>query len=672
MAEVCAIVGLLAMVGAGAAAWRLNQSQVKCGRWPRVVWPLSLVSALVLWLAYFPVNRGWLAWVALIPWLITLRYGQGRIYWASFAAGCLFGLLALQWMRLADPLMYLSWWGLAMVLGLHWWLFAVVLVQLMRRAWPLPLVAPLIWVGLEWVRANVDIGFSWYFLAHTQHAWLPYLGLVPVTGAYGISALVMLVNAVLAETIVRWSMQQAPKELECPWASWPAPNSMRGASAGLTRPSAQSRFYMLVCKFWPMADLAMWWLACFAWLVVNPSLAWRWQEMFPKQGSLRVIVVQPNEPQEVRNAPNEERQRRVLAEFRELIRQTAKLYQTVGSVHLILWPETSMPFDWVCVLPDKDGAPASVGGTSQEPPQQGKVVTVSVPQAGPGQVADKSVAANRHEQHPLAVARQEQDLAETILRDMARLVPTHWLVGVNTRLYQVATEDTQAHPEAQQSMFRVMRFNSALLVSPAGQVVGRYDKIYRIPFGEYLPLQDLFPWVRWLSPYEYEYSILPGQAAQTLALGEMGPAFGVLICYEDTVPHLPRQFFNRGGDPDFFVNISNDGWFKGSEEHEQHLAISRFRAAETRRALVRSVNMGISAVIDADGTVLTLPGNSWRQSKAQKAVFAAEVPLYSGVTVYVRWGDWFAWTCLGLTISLLLAGLARNLPRHQSMAVGSG
>ena len=83
--------------------------------------------------------------------------------------------------------------------------------------------------------------------------------------------------------------------------------------------------------------------------------------------------------------------------------------------------------------------------------------------------------------------------------------------------------------------------------------------------------------------------------------------FGVLICYEDSDPFMARRYLensNDGPPVDFLVNISNDGWFDGSCEHEEHLAVSRFRAIECRRAMVRAVNMGVSAVIDSNGRVL--------------------------------------------------------------------
>src|SRR4029450_10245577 len=104
-------------------------------------------------------------------------------------------------------------------------------------------------------------------------------------------------------------------------------------------------------------------------------------------------------------------------------------------------------------------------------------------------------------------------------------------------------------------------------------------------------------------------------------------------------------------------NISNDGWFNGTEEHEQHLAICRFRAVETRRSVVRAVNMGISAVIDPDGRVIELPRkldeqerpavpcHSWSGSKKVEGGVLSVVPLDTRQTLYARIGDWVAAVC---------------------------
>jgi apolipoprotein N-acyltransferase len=93
------------------------------------------------------------------------------------------------------------------------------------------------------------------------------------------------------------------------------------------------------------------------------------------------------------------------------------------------------------------------------------------------------------------------------------------------------------------------------------------------------------------------------------------------------------------------LNISNDGWFDGTSEHDQHLAICRFRAIECRRAVARAVNMGISAVIDGNGRVVALPGPTWAQSKKMAAVLTATIPIDARSSLYARWGDWLPWAC---------------------------
>ena len=130
---------------------------------------------------------------------------------------------------------------------------------------------------------------------------------------------------------------------------------------------------------------------------------------------------------------------------------------------------------------------------------------------------------------------------------------------------------------------------------------------------------------------------------------------------------------------DFLVNISNDGWFDGSSEHDEHLAICRFRAIECRRAVARSVNMGISAVIDGNGRVLApkvvgredgallwdldksaasaeLPVERWGEFKKVPGVLFATIPLDDRGSFYVRWGDWLpllCWALIGVTLLCL-------------------
>jgi apolipoprotein N-acyltransferase len=205
--------------------------------------------------------------------------------------------------------------------------------------------------------------------------------------------------------------------------------------------------------------------------------------------------------------------------------------------------------------------------------------------------------------------------------------------------------------------------NSALLFDNTGAVGKRYDKMHRVPFGEYVPFLDWFPWMSYFAPYDFDYSIRPGTEFTRFPAEQSH--FGVLICYEDTNPYLARQYVTGDSKVDFLVNISNDGWFDGSSEHEEHLAICRFRAVESRRAVVRAVNMGVSAIIDGNGRVLAptqvaeniweirseaskppdLGIRNWKRFKKVSAVIAGDVPVDHRGSLYAAWGDWLPQGC---------------------------
>jgi apolipoprotein N-acyltransferase len=229
---------------------------------------------------------------------------------------------------------------------------------------------------------------------------------------------------------------------------------------------------------------------------------------------------------------------------------------------------------------------------------------------------------------------------------------------------------------------KLRSYNSAILLDVHGKWQGRYDKIHRVPFGEYVPLRSLVPWLNSLAPYDYDYSVSPGQQFTRFELparkGLSMSRFGVVICYEDTDPAMSRPYLGSDGKPpvDFLLNNSNDGWFDGTSEHDQHLAICRFRAIECRRSIARAVNMGISAVIDSNGRVLAptwsqkddvnrwevqanasgLPVSEWHNYKKVAGVLLVNIPIDSRSSFYARWGDWFASGCGGMLL-LTLIGL---------------
>jgi apolipoprotein N-acyltransferase len=202
-------------------------------------------------------------------------------------------------------------------------------------------------------------------------------------------------------------------------------------------------------------------------------------------------------------------------------------------------------------------------------------------------------------------------------------------------------------------------FNGAILVCPEGRIAGIYHKIHLVPFGEYVPLRRLaVPFLKWLGPKGYEvsddYGFENGKEFTVFEVG--GVRFGTVICFEDTMPDLYRHFVQRG--VDFMVNVTNDAWFKTSPAAEMHLANAVFRAAETRRPLVRCTNNGVTCVVDEFGFVN--PRTRLAPFTDETLVCELSLPHLSGTTFYTRHGDWFVGVWAAVTGVVLLGYAARR------------
>ena len=224
----------------------------------------------------------------------------------------------------------------------------------------------------------------------------------------------------------------------------------------------------------------------------------------------------------------------------------------------------------------------------------------------------------------------------------------------------------------------VQRYNSAFLYKSDGrQSDKRYSKIHLVPFGEFIPFRKKFPALFNLlmkfTPYNYDYTLdagseytvfeMTGKTTQNseLKTQNSGYRFSVMICYEDTVPVIARRFaLDSSGVKrlDWLVNISNDGWFvrfkdnkvSASAELVQHMAVCVFRAVENRLSVVRSVNTGISCLIDSVGRVRNgfeagdLPAQA-EQRRAVAGWFVDRVPIDKRTTFFSRHGQWLDFCC---------------------------
>jgi apolipoprotein N-acyltransferase len=188
-------------------------------------------------------------------------------------------------------------------------------------------------------------------------------------------------------------------------------------------------------------------------------------------------------------------------------------------------------------------------------------------------------------------------------------------------------------------------YNSAALVSPGSEWVGRYDKIHLVPFGEYVPFKSIFGFAGGLSKEVGDFS--PGESRAPLEAGS--DKLGVFICYESIFPDDVRQFAENGAQ--VFVNVSNDGWYGDSGAYAQHLRQARMRAVENSRWLLRDTNTGVTASIDPYGRIVA--------QAPRKARTALDAPyaLSNVTTFYTRHGDWFAYVCAIISVVALLLRL---------------
>jgi apolipoprotein N-acyltransferase len=191
-------------------------------------------------------------------------------------------------------------------------------------------------------------------------------------------------------------------------------------------------------------------------------------------------------------------------------------------------------------------------------------------------------------------------------------------------------------------------FNSAFLVSPDGEIRGRYDKMHLVPYGEYVPLKQFFPFIEKMVVGIGDFS--SGKEARILNFP--GGPFGTLICYEIIFPDLVRRFAKNGAS--FLVNITNDAWFVRTSAPYLHLSMAVLRAVENRRAVARAANTGISAFIDADGSILQQT-SLFTLASITGIIFKGSIK-----TFYTRYGDVFAFLCVGVSVLLLVSAILKK------------
>jgi apolipoprotein N-acyltransferase len=384
------------------------------------------------------------------------------------------------------------------------------------------LFAPLLWVSLEYLRSFFLTGFPWANLGYTQYLNLPFIQMADITGTYGLSFVILLVNATLFDVIRQW-----PK------------------------------------KAFPVREVVITGIILLGFLFYGYVKIRTIDRQTARLPSLKVGLAQGNIDQSIKW--DESFQRETLRIYERLSLKVAE-----GKPDLIIWPETATPFFF-----------------------------------------------------------QEAKEYQPIVLDIPARTNAFLLFGT---------------PAFKIEKGKINHYNSAFLASPSKELIGAYDKIHLVPFGEYVPLSDLLFFLGSLG--EGIGNFKSGKRIYNFPLPQS--KFGVLICFEIIFPDLCRRFVKEGAD--FLVTITNDAWFGKTSAPYQHFAIASFRAVENRVFIARAANTGISGFIDPNGRILK-----------QGRIFTEEamngtIRLSKGKTFYTLYGDVFAWLCSAL--SLLLLGVA--------------
>jgi apolipoprotein N-acyltransferase len=611
---------------------------------------LPVVSALALTLAFPPVDWSPVAYVALVPLIVGAFRAKSNsdAFWAAFLGGLVFYGVNLYWVL---PITVAGFLALLPYLALYWALFGWGVRRIGRATHvPQTFLAPVLWVALEQIRGWMISGLPWIYVGHTQHANLTLIQTADVLGAYGASFLCVMTSGLVADLLARplfvppvgaacGTTGAAGQVEDSPWRETPRVpkgEGPRALEAGGARLRLSHVMVLMVA------------LTVAAWAGTIGYGVWRLGQATAREGPV-VASIQTCVPQEVKQEARlkqiEELEEEMLADQITLTDQAAAEAKAAGlRIDLAVWPETMVP-----------------GYMNQDFLEHD--LAARFKDAGLREVFE--YLQRRSRLYWSRIQKESRDLGAPILFGAAN----------------VHLEGAYRLPGGG-FMSRGPRFNTAYLVSPESKPFAAdhtYSKVHLVPFGEYVPFTRSWPWLytqlRAFTPYEYDYSITPGdedQAPFVLRCDGREARFQVAICYEDAMAYRIRDM-TRSADSarpkaiDFVVNISNDGWFHGSIELDQHLNLCVFRAIENRVAVVRSVNTGISALIAPSGRVeKVVEKNGNRRYITGEIV--GRLTLDDRLAPYTRVGDVFALACLGAAAALVAAAIVIGRRKRKESA----
>lgn len=202
-------------------------------------------------------------------------------------------------------------------------------------------------------------------------------------------------------------------------------------------------------------------------------------------------------------------------------------------------------------------------------------------------------------------------------------------------------------------------YNAALLVSDGGERVQMYRKLHLVPFGEYVPGRHTVPLLAQIVGDQVPGDFKAGKEYTVFTLTNSDVHVAPLICFEDTIGELTRQFVlptETSPGANLLVDMTNDGWFQHSAGSHQHLANAIFRCVETGRPMLRAANTGVTCFVNQFGRVTQMLSDE-TGSTFTEGVLTGEisVPTEYELTFYARHGELFAKACAVITLIVIVA-----------------
>ena len=486
---------------------------------------LAAASGVLLFLSFPKYGSGLMAWIALIPLframkgVISIRQGLllgfitglvchvGLIYWITYVV-VNYGYLPVYLGIILTLL-------LACYLSFYTAVFAAGIV-FFRQKIALYIIAPVLWICLEYCKSHLLTGFPWENLGYSQYLNQYLIQFADVSGVFGLSFLIVLVNAAFFEVFA-------------------------------IADKSKKKFVLPAVVILIIAGV----------LIYGVQRSRQIDKVLHNAAQIEVSLIQGNIDQSIKW--NEGFQKETINIYEQL-----SLQNVPAKGGLVVWPETALPFNY-----------------------------------------------------------QDANNLQKQVRDIS-LKAKSWFIFGSTS-YENSKDDTNY-------------YNSAYLLSPAGEIAGKYNKVHLVPYGEYVPLRNVFPFINKLTAGMGDFSA--GAGYYPLAIDNR--KIGILICYEGILPFAARSYKKEGAE--LLVNITNDAWFGATSAPFQHFSMSVFRAVETRLYLVRAANTGISAIINPQGKIVAQT-NIFEKSALKENI------KYSNIqTIYVQYGDVLVFVCFGLVV----------------------